>query len=165
MVAKSLSPWRLPVAAVVLVLSACATPTGKAPPASTFRGSSALAVERQWLQSWFTGTPVLIVQRDDGPVRIDVPREFCFEPGQSSVKPALAAVLDKLAESLRRTPQARLQRVAAPGDDNTAPVLALQRATQVRQQLIARGVPATRLANPAAATAPAVQLSMELAQP
>lgn len=157
--------WRLPLAAVLLVLGACATAPGTAPSTTPFRGNAALAVERQWLQSWFTGTPVQIVQRDDGPVRIDVPREFCFEPGQSSVKPALAAVLDKLAESLRRTPQARLQRVAAPGDGNATPVLALQRAAQVRQHLITRGVAATRLANAAAATAPAVQISMELVQP
>ena len=46
-----------------------------------------------------------------------------------------------------------------------ARVLALQRATQVRQQLVSRGVAATRLANPVAATAPAVQISMELVQP
>ena len=66
------------------------------------------------MQSWFQGTPVLIGQRDDDAVSVDVPREFCFDPGRSSVKPALAAVLNKVAESLLRMPMVRLQLLAAP---------------------------------------------------
>ena len=78
--------------------------------------ASTLAVERQWLASWFKGTPVVVAQRPDGAVVVDVPREFCFDPGRDAVKPALAAVLDKVAQSLRRTPIAELHLIAAPGD-------------------------------------------------
>jgi len=120
-------------------------------------------VERQWLQSWFSGTPVVIVQRSDGPVSVDVPLEFCFDSGRSNVKPPLAVVLDKVAESLRRTPQARLQLVAAPGDTAAASPLARQRAGQVRRQLHSRGVPEAQLGNPTATTAAAVQLRIDLA--
>ena len=60
-----------------------------------------LVVERQWLQSWFNGTPVRIAQQGSGPVDIAVPQAFCFDTGRSSVKPPLAAVLDKLNNRIK----------------------------------------------------------------
>ncbi|MEP7283111.1 MAG: hypothetical protein ABI696_14125 [Rubrivivax sp.] len=128
-------------------------PAGRPPP---------LVVERLWLQSWFKGTPVRITQGGDGPIDIDVPIEFCFERGRSEVRPALIAVLDKVAESLRRVPEARLDRVAAPADAAAAPALALQRATRVRNRVRAGGVAAARLASPSAASTAAVQLRISL---
>lgn len=125
----------------------------------------ALAVERQWLGSWFKGTPVRIGQRNDGAVTVDVPREFCFDRGRSSVEPALAAVLDKVAASLRRVPLAHLTLLAAPDDAAGSAQLALQRAAEVHKYLRSRGVSAARLGKPSAATAAAVQLRMEAAEP
>jgi outer membrane protein OmpA-like peptidoglycan-associated protein len=160
------------VSAFVL-LAALAACTSVAPPAPAPAPKPAtpdqraalpaqLAVERQWLSAWFKGTPVRIGQRDDGALTIEVPREFCFEPGRSTVKPALAAVLDKTAESLRRLPQTGVVLIAAPGDasGNAAP-LAVQRATQVREHLRARGVNAERLGKPAVASTAAVELRIE----
>jgi outer membrane protein OmpA-like peptidoglycan-associated protein len=146
-------------------VAAPTTPTapGTAPPAP--QKPAALAVERQWLQSWFEGTPVLIVQRSETTLIVEVPREFCFDAGRSQVKPALAAVLDKVAESLRRKPQVRLEQVAAPGDAAGASPMAQQRAAQVRSYLIARGVPASRIGPPTVAPGAAVLLRMELAAP
>jgi outer membrane protein OmpA-like peptidoglycan-associated protein len=120
--------------------------------------ATALAIERQWLNSWFRGTPVLIAQRSDGALTIDVPRDHCFEPGRSTLKPALAVVLDKVAESLQRRPQARVLLLAAPDDKGRAGPLARQRALEVRNRLLGRGVPASRLAEPSATAAAAVQL-------
>lgn len=151
-----------------LALPGCSsTPPGASPtaPAAAARRAHPLTTERQWLQSWFAGTPVLIVQRGDGAVSIEVPREFCFDTDRSSVKPPLAAVLDKVAESLRRTPQARLPLLAAPADSATASPLALQRATQLRTHLLVRGVRAAQLGNPTTTAAAAVQLRMDVATP
>jgi outer membrane protein OmpA-like peptidoglycan-associated protein len=120
-----------------------------------------LTVEQQWLNSWFKGTPVRIRQVGDSAITIDVPREFCFDPGKSSVKPALGAVLDKMTQSLQRLPLANVTLIAAPGDASGATQLALQRATQVQAHLRAAGVRAERLGKPSAASAPAVQLRME----
>ena len=122
----------------------------------------ALGVERQWLQSWFEGTPVAIAQRSDGAVTVDVPREFCFEPGRDKVKPALAAVLDKVAESLRRRPQTRLVLLAAPGDAADTVPLATRRALKVQRHLLARGVPAARIGKPTSTATAAVQLRIEI---
>ena len=148
---------------VALAVGACTsvappqtpTPAPVRQPASL---AAALSVEQRWLESWFRGTPVTIAQRDDGALAIEVPSEFCFDPGRSSVKPALAAVLDKVAESLRRRPAAHLVLLAAPGDGGSATPLALRRASQVHAHLRRRGVAATRLGEPAASRAAAVQL-------
>lgn len=153
----------------LLALHGCASRTAPGAPgaagtaaASAARADASLVGERQWLQSWFAGTPVLITQHRDGPVQIEIPREFCFNAGRSAVKPALAAVLDKVAQSLRRTPQARLALLAAPGDSAAATPLPLQRATQIRAHLLSRGVPATQLGSPSRTEAAAVQLQMDI---
>jgi len=144
-------------------------PTAPAPPPTPAQqrtaAASTLAIERQWLASWFKGTPVVIAQRPDGAVVIDVPREFCFDPGRDAVKPALAAVLDKVAQSLRRTPMAELHLIAAPNDANGSATLGVQRATRVHEYLRAHGVPAGRLGKPTAASGAAVQLRMEVPSP
>jgi outer membrane protein OmpA-like peptidoglycan-associated protein len=117
-----------------------------------------LTVEQQWLDSFFRGTPVQVRQRDDGALWVDVPREFCFDAGRSNVKPALAAVLDKVAESLRRRPAAIVTLLAAPDDPPGNTPLALQRATQMHKHLRDRGVPVSRLGEPQAAAGGGVQL-------
>jgi hypothetical protein len=144
-----------------------APPRSAAPPTAVQRtaGEQALAIEQRWLDSWFRGTPVLIVQRQDGVLAIDVPREFCFEPGRIRVKPPLAAVLDKVAESLRRRPPANLSLLAAPEDRSATTPLALQRAAQIRRHLRDRGVAAARIGEPAVATADAVQLRIGITPP
>jgi len=156
--------------ACALVLSACATgpdggksPTAAAP--SVVAAQAALTAERKWLQSWFDGTPVRVTQPADGPVTVEVPREFCFDPGRSAIKPPLSAVLEKLAQSLRRVPTATLVLLAAPADDATASPPALQRAGQIRQRLQTLRVPGPQLGPPTATSAPAVQLRLEIAAP
>ena len=151
------------------LIGAPPTPVAPEPPPTPAQqrtaAASMLAVERQWLASWFKGTPVVVAQRPDGAVVVDVPREFCFDPGRDAVKPALAAVLDKVAESLRRTSIAELHLIAAPGDASGSATLGVQRATRVHDYLKSRGVAPARLAKPSAASGTAVQLRMEAPSP
>ncbi len=128
--------------------------------------ASTLAVERQWLAAWFKGTGVVIAQHPSGAVTVDVPREFCFDPGKDAVKPALGAVLEKVAQSMRRTAIAELHLIAAPDDaGGKGTALAMKRATHVYDFLRARGVAETRLAKPSTARGPAVQLRIDAASP
>lgn len=99
-----------------------------------------------------------IALQRDGALSVAVPREFCFDSGRHAVKPALAAVLDKVAESLRRQRAARLDQLAVPDDAAANAALVRRRGTAVRQHLLGRGVPEARLAAATAATAPALQL-------
>ena len=138
------------------LLQACSTLTAPATPSA----ESALTTERRWLQSWFEGTPVVIAQQRDGIVLIEVPRPFCFDAGRTTVKPALAAVLDKVAQSLRRAPNVRLLTLAAPDDGAEAGWLAARRAEQVRRHLLGRGAPAAQLGEPTRSDAAAVRLRM-----
>jgi outer membrane protein OmpA-like peptidoglycan-associated protein len=163
-------PPALPAALLVaaaLALQGCGTPpsgrSGPATPAEVaVQRVTGLANERQWLQSWFMGTPVAIAQPDDATVTVDVPLAYSFDKGRSSVKPALGAVLDKVAESLRRMPSVQARLVAAPGD-GTGSALALRRAAAVRKHLLGRGVPSEQLGPASAADAAAVQLRLALA--
>jgi len=139
-------------------------PTAPPPPPTPDQRAAApahLTAERQWLSSWFKGTPVKIRQVDENAIAIDVPREFCFDQGGSKVKPALGAVLDKMTQSLQRVPIAQVTLIAAPADAQANNDLALKRAAQVQQHLRNAGVRADRLGKPSVASAPAVQLRME----
>lgn len=169
--------WFLPLLLAVLtvpaVLAGCsslsqpptAPPPGSPPasapgPAPQQRAGlvEALAIEQRWLQSWFRGTPVVISRPADDLLSVEVPREFCFDAGRSAVKPALAAVLDKVAESLRRRPAAHLVLVAAPPDRDGGETLAMQRAERVHRYLRDRGVRTSSMNRPTATSTAAVQL-------
>jgi outer membrane protein OmpA-like peptidoglycan-associated protein len=154
-----------PVAAPAPAPPTPAAPAAPTPAEQRTAAASALAVERQWLAAWFKGTPVVIAQRANGAVVVEVPREFCFEPGRDAIKPALAAVLDKVAQSMRRTPSAELQLIAAPGDNAASAALGLRRAVRVHEHLRSRGVSETRMAKPSAASGAAVQLRIDAAAP
>ena len=168
------TPWRRLVVlaqtvALALLLGACSTvkpPAGPTAPSAQApetpaTAASALRGEQRWLQSWFEGTPVRIAMIGDGVLAIDVPREFCFDAGRSHVKPALAAVLDKVAESLRRNARSKLTLLAAPADAAAPGPLATARAAALHKHLRDRGVAAARLGEPGPTAAAAVQLRIE----
>jgi outer membrane protein OmpA-like peptidoglycan-associated protein len=134
-----------------------------APPDQRAPAPVSLAVERQWLQTWFKGTPVVIAQSSVNTMSVDVPREFCFDAGQTKVKPPLVAVLDKLSESLVRVPSARVAVLAAPEDKGNAKSLAQERGDQIRMRLVSRGVTAARIGASTTATASGVQLRITTA--
>ena len=108
-----------------------------------------LAAEKHWLEELFRDTPVTVSAAADAGVRVEVPLKYAFDSGKDTVKPPLAAVLDKVAASLHRQPRAQL-RVAAPAG---------VRAENVRQQMLKRGVPASRIA-PLVARGDAVELQL-----
>ena len=135
---------------------------GAKPPAPD---TSPLVAERRWLQQWFAGTPVVIAQQRDGALAVTVPREFCFDPGSHAVKPPLAAVLDKVAESLRRQRQARVDTLAVPADGERDAALLRRRGLAVRDHLRSRGVADARLAAPATTASAGVLLRLQLPSP
>lgn len=122
------------------LLAGCATQT-TGPPAP----AASLVTEQHWLEEWFRGTPVAIKLIDANTLAVDVPLAHSFAAGSSSVKPALAAVLERVAASLRRQPALRIS-ISAPTDTDGAASLAASRTQKVREQLISRGVAETRTA-------------------
>jgi hypothetical protein len=172
--------WTLRASAggLMLSLAACSLPSkSPMPPSSGLpsRGAEAhrqaesksipnLGAEQRWLDAWFRGTPVVVAQNDDGDLIIEVPQAYCFESGRTQMRPALLAVIDKVSQSLRRTPSARVTRLAAPEERGGASLLANQRAAELHKRLMEHGVKAARLAEPTTTLAKAVQLRIGLAE-
>jgi outer membrane protein OmpA-like peptidoglycan-associated protein len=165
---------RLALVQLPWLLAACASSGPPAGTATPPRGASApppapqaaaLAAEQKWLRSWFDGTPVRIDQQGDGSLLVEVPRDFCFDPGRSRVKPPLAAVLAKVAESLRRQPQSVLALVSAPDEPRAGRALAAERATQVRRMLSERGVPLGQLGRESTVGGDALRLHIAMRAP
>lgn len=80
-------------------------------------------------------------------LRIRVPQPHGFEPGRVVVKPALAAVLDRLVEPLRRQAPWTV-RVAAPIDPGGSGWIGPDRAAAVRDYLVLKGVSVRRFTVP-----------------
>ena len=100
-----------------------------------------LAAEARWLVELFAGTPVQVSGERDGSVRLAVPMKYAFDaPAATAPKPPLQAVLDKLSQSLKRQPTARLQ-AAPPAGKASA-----ERMAAIRTHLAGRGVPSWRVA-------------------
>ena len=136
------------------------TPSRPAPPPAAV---SPLVSEQRWLDEWFRGTPVVIALADANTLAVDVPLANSFDSGSSKLKPALVAVLDRVATSLRRQPSMRVS-IAAPTDAGAAVALASARAQRVREHLVSRGIAATRMAGVGTARAGApVQLRLLIA--
>jgi outer membrane protein OmpA-like peptidoglycan-associated protein len=121
---------------------------------------SPLVAEQRWLDEWFHDTPVAIRLTDSSTLAVDVPLAHAFAAGSNVIKPALGAVLDRVATSLRRQPAMRLS-IAAPTDNGAAAALATHRTQRVREHLASHGVVATRMTGLGTARAgTAVQLRM-----
>jgi outer membrane protein OmpA-like peptidoglycan-associated protein len=126
---------------------------------------SPLATEQRFLDDWFRGTPVVIAAQGPAALTVDVPLANSFVAGKAEVRPALNAVLDRVAESLKRQIGARIA-VSAPTDLNGPPALAGSRAAKVREALMAKGVAAPRVSvAEAAKPGAAVQLRISLPPP
>ncbi len=104
-----------------------------------------LATEQRFLEDWFRGTPVVIAAQPPVTLQLDVPLANSFDAGKADIKPALNAVLDRVAQSLLRQNAARVH-VNAPADASGSAALAQSRATRVREALGSKGIAATRVA-------------------
>jgi outer membrane protein OmpA-like peptidoglycan-associated protein len=102
-----------------------------------------LLEEQRRLAGLFRGTPVVFSMQTDGGLRVEIPTQFCFDEGQTKVKPPLAAVLDRLARS--QANETTHVAVAAPVDPTAKnQALGVDRAVSVRKYLVAHGIAETR---------------------
>jgi outer membrane protein OmpA-like peptidoglycan-associated protein len=121
-----------------------------------------LATEQRFLEDWFRGTPVVIASRPPSLLQVDVPLAHSFDSGKADIKPALNAVLDRVAQSMRRRAGARIL-VLVPADSRGSAELAQARAERVRDNLGSKGIAATlvELSESPAASGP-VQLRITM---
>lgn len=144
-------------------------PGGVPPAAGTKPGQATvpatpLATEQRWFEEWFRGTPVVIAVQNNAVLQVDVPLANSFDAGRADIKPALAAVLERVSESLRRQVGARIT-VSTPGDPGGAATLAQARAAKVREHLVARRIAMPRISiAEGARTGGPVQLRLAIPQ-
>lgn len=155
------SPLAATVAVAVLVAGCAAPPLQPGVPSAPGAPAApppTLGDEQQRLARELSGTPVEVSLAPDGRLQVLVPLRHSFDAGRAAVKPALAAVLDRMASGLRQLRGINV-RVAAPTDaPRGSAALATDRAASVRDYLVARGVAATRFAPPARAGGEAVEI-------
>ena len=114
-------------------------------PAPGTPSATPLATEQRFLEGWFRDTPVVIAAQPPITLQLDVPLANSFDAGKADIKPALNAVLDRVAQSLLRQNAARIN-INAPADVNGNAALAQSRAQRVREALGTKGIASTRVA-------------------
>lgn len=161
--------------AAAISLSACTTqrtgPGGSRPPGAgqspsgglfgNLFGSGlspSLEPQRERLKQALDGTPVVIEATGDHRLRVTVPTRNSFEPGRATVKPALGAVLEQLAVGFRPYAATTELRIGAPADDKASDRLIQERAASVRDELITRGVPASRIVDLGRSPTPGLEI-------
>lgn len=140
---------------LALVLTGCASRSGAPGPSSgtgpSFGGlfgsglSPALEAQRVRLREALKGTPVVVDSTGDHRLRIEVPTKHAFDPQRTAVKPALAAVLDQFATGFKPHAAVTELQVGAPADDKASGRIVQDRAASVRDYLVGRGVPISRI--------------------
>lgn len=113
------------------------------------------------LRDALTGTPVqidaLAASSESPGLRIAVPQPHGFDAGSAAVKPALAAVLDRLVGALRGNPRWLVQ-VSGPIDPKGSGFQGQDRASAVRDYLVVRGVTAPRFEPPRSQAQPSTDI-------
>lgn len=113
------------------------------------------------LRDTLSGTPVqidaLAVSSESPGLRVAVPQPHGFDAGSAAVKPALAAVLDRLVGALRGNPRWLVQ-VSGPIDPRASGFQGQDRASAVRDYLVARGVAAPRFEPPRSQVLPSTEI-------
>ena len=103
---------------------------------------------QQAMEQATQGTGVEVSRTADNQLKLNIPNDISFDINSYAIKPQLRSVLEPFANSLREDSQARLLIVGhtdSSGSDAINNPLSVDRAQSVRDFLVARGVPVTRV--------------------
>ena len=94
------------------------------------------------------GTGVEVTRTADNQLKINVPSDISFDTNSYLIKPELRGVLDPFASSLSGDPSTIVSIVGHTDSTGTPAInnpLSVERAQSVRDYLVARGIPPTRI--------------------
>ena len=98
------------------------------------------------MQASVAGTGFSVERTDDNQLRLNVPSDISFAVNSSELMPGLRPVLDQFAAGLDGRILVRvIGHTDSTGSDAINLPLSVQRAQSVRDYLVARGVPSTRI--------------------
>ena len=129
------------------VNSSPATPAGSPAQSSTgYAWTPKMDATSQQLRSALQGSGTDVTQTTDQRLWLSLPVDAMFAKGRSAIVPAGSGSLDKVALALRSHARAQVQIVGGADAGGSGAALALDRAASARDWMVARGVPATRIA-------------------
>lgn len=114
----------------------------------TYVWSNHMEKQKREMEAATRGTGVQVSQTADNQLKLNVPSDVSFDVGRADIKPNLAPVLDRFAQTLRDNPGTTVRVIGhtdSTGNDAINDPLSVNRAASVRSYLAARGVDANRI--------------------
>lgn len=114
----------------------------------TYIWSQRMEQQKQAMQQATQGTGVQVTQTADNQLKLNVPSDVSFDTNSAQIKPNLAPVLDRFAQTLNANPGSTVRIIGHTdntGTDSINDPLSVNRAASVRQYLAARGVDPARI--------------------
>ncbi|MCL4183734.1 MAG: OmpA family protein [Burkholderiaceae bacterium] len=115
----------------------------------TYVWSKRMEDQKRAMEQATQGTGVGVTQTADNQLKLNVPSDVSFDTGRADIKPNLAPVLDRFAQTLQQNPATTVRIIGhtdSTGTDAINDPLSINRAASTRQYLAARGVEAGRIA-------------------
>ncbi|MEG1833212.1 MAG: OmpA family protein [Burkholderiaceae bacterium] len=114
----------------------------------TYVWSSHMEKQKREMEAATRGTGIEVTQTADNQLKLEVPSDVSFDVGRADIKPNLAPVLDRFAQTLRDNPSTTVRVIGhtdSTGSDAINNPLSVNRAASVRNYLEARGVNSGRI--------------------
>lgn len=111
--------------------------------------SSHMQKQKAEMEAATAGTGISVSQTADNQLKLEVPSDVSFDTGSADIKPNLAPVLNRFAQTLNANPVTTVRVIGhtdSRGSDAINNPLSINRAASVRDYLGARGVQASRIA-------------------
>jgi len=115
----------------------------------TYVWSKRMEEQKRAMEQATQGTGVDVTQTADNQLKLNVPSDVSFDTNRADIKPNLAPVLDRFAQTLQQNPTTTVRIIGhtdSTGNDAINDPLSINRAASTRQYLAARGVEAGRIA-------------------
>ncbi len=111
--------------------------------------SSHMQKQKAEMEAAAAGTGIEVTQTADNQLKLEVPSDVSFDTNRADIKPNLAPVLDRFAQTLNANTATTVRVIGhtdSRGSDAINNPLSVNRASSVRDYLSARGVQASRIA-------------------
>lgn len=110
--------------------------------------SSQMAKQKQQMEAATQGSGVNVTQTADNQLKLEVPSDISFATGSAQLAPGLQPILNRFAQTLVENPKTTVRIVGhtdSTGTDAINDPLSVNRASAVRNDLVAHGVAASRI--------------------
>jgi len=111
--------------------------------------SSQMDKQKRDMEQATKGTGVQVTQTADNQLKLEIPSDISFDVNRADIKPNLAPVLDRFAQTLNENKGTKVRIVGhtdSTGSDAINDPLSVNRASSTRNYLASRGVDANRVA-------------------